>query len=113
MAAIELTFIVLSAVLLLYLLNARVTKKRVPLVTELAYLLVYAVSTLFFFFPRLFLWINVNFGVQLALNLILVLAVFGLFATCVKLYQKLDHVRQEITNLTRAVALLEPVKKKK
>jgi hypothetical protein len=48
-----------------------------------------------------------NFGVQLALNLILVMAVFFLFAGCVRLYQKSEKMRQEITTLARDIALAQ------
>ncbi len=115
MAAIELTFIVLSSILLIYLISAFGFRKRVPLVTELLYLLVYIISALFFLFPQVWTLLNDGFGVQLALDLILVIAVFFLFAACVRLYQKLDKTRQDITALSREIALslaVEPKKKK-
>lgn len=112
MAAIETTFIVLSSILLIYLINAIISKKRVPLVTELLYLCMYAVSALFFFYPRVYTYLDTRFGIQLLLLLFLVIGFFLLFATCVRLYQKLDALRVEITNLTRVIALTEQKKKK-
>jgi len=113
MAAIELTFIVLSCILLIYLIAAIGFHKRMPLVTELFYLVVYAISGIFYFSPRAWNWVNESFGVQLALDLILVIAVFFLFAACVRLYQKLEKTRQDITALAREVALANAIEPKK
>lgn len=112
MAAIELTFIVLSSVLLIYLLSVFLFHKRLPLVTEIAYVLMYLVSTLFFVYPASWVWLNGHFGVQLLINLILVIAVFFLFGLCVRFYQKMELLRREITGVVREFALMQEVNKK-
>ena len=112
MTAIDITFIVLSSILLLYLLFGVLGRRRIPLVVELAYLGTYVISALFFFFPSFWQWLNSNFGVQLLINLILVIAVFGLFALSVRFYQKLELLRKEITAVVREHALLQETEKK-
>ena len=105
MTPIDLTFIVLTAIVLAYLFIWIISHRRLPLVVESVFLLMYVISTLFFFWPSTWDWLNESFGVQLLLDLVLVVAIFLLFGACVTLYRKLERSRQDITNLAREVAL--------
>ena len=88
-------------------------QKRINLITEISFLCIYFIFLLVIIFPQSLRWFEKTFGVNSAINFIIYLSIFILFALIFMLYKKSENQRVEITKLTREIAYLKHGKKKK
>ncbi len=88
-------------------------QKRINLITEISFLCIYFLFLLIIIFPEILRWFEKIFGVNSAINFIVYLSIFILFALMFVLYKKSENQRVEITRLTREIAYLKHGKKKK
>ncbi len=111
MEHINIFFIIISVVMLIYLVASSFNKKRVGLSTEIFFLLAYAFIAFLFIFPGSLSWIEDLLGIPSAINFFLYLAIFTAYFLILKMYRKTEEQRQEITQLTREIAILKAKKK--
>ena len=88
-------------------------QKRINLISEIFFLCIYFFFLLIIIFPELLRWFEKIFGVNSAINFIIYLSIFILFALMFVLYKKSENQRVEVTKLTREIAYLKHGKKKK
>ena len=111
MEFISIFFILLSIVVIGYVLYSAFHGKRVHLLFELFFLGAYCFVALIFLFPQILRVIENVLGIQSAINFIIYLSIFVAYFLLLLFYNKTEEQRQEITKLTREIALLRKNKK--
>lgn len=105
MQFVSVFFLALSVLVLLYLAYVYIARSRAPLLLEIFYLIIYSIIVLIVLFPQILSSLEQTFGIQSALNFIIYLSIFIAYFLIFVLYQEKEIQRQEITKLTREIAL--------
>lgn len=112
MEFISLFFILLSLIVLVYLGYLFKSKQRIHVIIEVFFVLAYLFVLIIFLFPQTLRLIESVLGIQSAINFIIYLSIFVAYFILFLLYNKTEKQRQEITKLTREIALMNKKKKK-
>jgi hypothetical protein len=104
---VNLFFILMSILVLVYLFYTYKSGKRINIWLEIFYILGYIFILLIFLFPSILNFLKYFFGIKSPVNFFLYLAIFVLFIITYNLYQKTEKQRIEITKLTREIAFLK------
>ncbi|MFW5704357.1 MAG: DUF2304 family protein [Nanoarchaeota archaeon] len=106
-------FILLNLFVLVYIIKLFLQNKRIHIVSELLFGLIYSLVLLIVLFPQILTIIENVFGIQSALNLIIYLSIFVAYFLIFNLYNDKETLRAEITKLTREIALMKSERKNK
>lgn len=105
MDPISYIFSIMSFFVLAYLLYNFKTKKRRHLGIEFLFIGVYGLVLLLFIFPNILYTIERVLGIPSAINFFVYLSIFVAYLILFLLYTKSEKQRQEITELSRQIAL--------
>lgn len=112
MEFISIFFILISLILVSYFAYLLLSGNRLHIIVELFFLVVYLSILIIFLFPQVLKLIEQTLGIRSALNFIIYLSIFVAYFIIFLLYNKTEKQRQEITKLTREIALMNKRKKK-
>lgn len=113
METISIFFVTMSIIVLAYLVLRVRDKNRMPLMVELFYLVAYAFIIIIFLFPGILSWIEDVFGLASAINFFVYLSIFLGYLMIFILYQKTERQREQISILSREIALRDAHKNTK
>ena len=102
---ISIFFVAMSIVVLVYLVMKLKGKNRMPLMIELFYLVSYAFVMIIFLYPEILVFMERAFGLASAINFFIYLSIFVGYLMIFVLYQKTERQREQITLLSRELAL--------
>lgn len=105
-------FILFSLIVIVYLLLVYKSQERIHFIVELFFISIYGFVFLIFLFPNTLKIIENILGIQSALNFIIYLSIFVAYLFLFTLYSKSEKQREEITKLTRELALFKKDEKK-
>ncbi len=97
------TFIILNFVMILYMLSS--FRKKVPLIFELSFILLYALNMIIVIFPRVVEILHFYFGIYNILVSILFIFIFILYILVYLLFVHIERQRKDITKLVTELAL--------
>lgn len=110
---ITIFFIALSLVVLFYFIFLIAKGVRIHLFFELFFIFAYGLVVVIFLFPGILSFIEKTLGIQSAINFLVYLSIFVAYFLIFLFYTKTEKQRQEITKLTREIALLNKSSTKK
>jgi hypothetical protein len=109
---ISIFFVTMSVVVLGYMIIRVKSKNRLPLLVEIFYLLSYLFVMIVFLFPQLLESTERILGIPSAINFFVYLSIFVGYLMIFILYQKTERQREQISHLTREIALKENIELK-
>lgn len=105
MDSISIIFIIMSVFVIGYLLISFRSEKRTHLGIEILFVGIYGLVLLLFLFPQVLRTIERTLGIVSAINFFVYLSIFVAYLLLFMLYTKSEKQRQELTELTRKIAL--------
>ena len=113
MEVILLIFAVLSLLVLIYLWFILYSRKRLPIFLEVFYVFIYSFILLIVLFPKIISAIELNFGINNLLQVLVYLSIFVAYFLILLLFKRNEELRSEITTLVREIALIENGERRK